>query len=287
MHIKAPAKINLYLHITGRRDDGYHTLESLIGFTSIEDNLEVTASDSWVFEVVGGFSSMLAEEENIIEKTAKMLASYAKIEPNAHISLHKHIPIGAGLGGGSADAAVALLALIRLWNLSIPIDVLMDMALSLGADVPVFMKEQAALVSGIGEVLEPVPSLPPFYIVLVNPGVHLSTPHVFKQGVETFSASNIPSPSDIQGMDTTSFIDFLKGQRNDLEPPALHIVPVIAEVLDSIASQDDCAFSRMSGSGSTCFGVFSDQKAASEAAIVIKKQKPEWWVQSSPFLTTF
>lgn len=273
LRISAPAKVNLYLHVTGKRPDGYHLLESLVAFTDVCDTVEVATADTLSLTLKGPYAvGLQAEEENIVLKAARKLATWAGIEPHVHITLHKEIPLGAGLGGGSADAAAVLKLLTQLWQLNISQDTFMAIALELGADVPVMLTGKAAFVSGIGEHVEPV--IQPFRLpaVLVNPGVFLSTPAVFKQGVARFSPP-MPTPEPIAQV--------LAQRHNDLETAAITLQPVLREVLEILAMQPGCVFSRMSGSGATCFAVFDNEAQAGDAAKAIATTRKNWWVKET------
>ncbi len=252
--ILAPAKINLYLHVTGKRPDGYHLLDSLMVSTKLYDVIEVFPANTLELEVTGDFANASGENnDNIVIKAANALALAANIKPAAKIKLQKNIPVGAGLGGGSADAAATLKLLNEFWDIGYSLDKLSAIGLSLGADVPFCVYNQAAIVSGIGEVIKPV-SISPLHVLLVNPNQHLSTKDVFTHKPINFSkeAGEIPS-------EAKAFIDFLKSCKNDLEANAAELVPQIAYVFSVIEKQRGCLFSRMSGSGATCFGLFNNE----------------------------
>ena len=262
----APAKINLNLHVTGQRADGYHLLESLVVFADVGDRLTVSAAAEPSLTVTGPMANGVPTDPgNLVLQAAHLMGVTAKV------TLEKHLPTAAGVGGGSSDAAAMLRALTNLTDQPLPL----DMGLSLGADVPVCLHAGAALMAGIGEQVTPVRSLPALPAVLVNPRVSVSTPDVFRALSPKANASMqaLPVMQDIQDV-----CDWLACQRNDLEDPARKIQPVIADVLEQL---DGAMLARMSGSGATCFGIYGDELAAVSAADFIKKAHPEWWVVST------
>lgn len=273
----APAKINLFLHITGKRPDGYHCLESLISFADIGDEVTLEAADDFILRIDGPFAGQLPEtSDNLISDAFKRLSAETGHPLNVAVTLTKNLPIGAGIGGGSADAAAAIRLLLKHWNIFVNEEVLNPFLLSIGADVPVCFANQTSFVSGIGEVVEPMGLIEPIPALIVNPGSFLSTPEVFKQGVAQYSHPIkyiVPTSKD-------ELMAFLKAQHNDLEVPAIACLPVINEVLRKIQEQQGCEFARMSGSGATCFGLFETKEQADLAGKEIRKQHPEWWVQS-------
>ncbi|MGO4852474.1 4-(cytidine 5'-diphospho)-2-C-methyl-D-erythritol kinase [Phaeovulum sp. W22_SRMD_FR3] len=271
----APAKVNLTLHVTGRRADGYHLLDSLVVFTELGDRLHFAAGPGLSLSVEGPMASGVPEsEENLVLKAARLLGG-----GNAAIRLEKHLPHAAGLGGGSSDAAAALSGLAALWQRSLP---LTSMVMKLGADVPVCLKPGVKRMQGVGEVITPLPSLPPLWLVLVNPGVMVPTPAVFAALTEKDGA---PMPDTLPTFgDVADLVGFLQHCRNDLEAPALTVAPVVGRVLAALAAQPGCAVARMSGSGATCFGLFARRDAAKEAARVLWAAEPGWWVKETGLL---
>lgn len=281
LELPAPAKINLHLHVTGKRGDGYHLLESIVAFTEVADYITVSSSENLSLTVEGPFAPQLPSDGNIVLKAAEKLAAWAGIAPKASITLQKNIPLGAGLGGGSSDAATTLHLLSSLWGISPDTSTLHNIALSLGADVPMFIEKQAAFMSGVGEKLLPMANMPELYAVLVNPGVHLATPDVFKAGGMTFSASE-KDVASVVGRDDV--LDYVLQCRNDLEAAAIALAPVVATVLSVIKGLNGCLLSRMSGSGATCFGLFRMQAEAENAAFAMRNAYPQWWVQATKVL---
>jgi len=270
----APAKVNLHLHVTGRRADGYHLLDSLVVFAGVADRLWVEAADGFALRLTGPFAPELeAEQDNLVLRAGRLLADAAGITPHGALTLEKILPVASGIGGGSADAAAALRLLQRFWQVSLPPDTLATLCRQLGADVPVCYGVRPAMMRGIGEILTPVAGLPEAGLVLVNPGVGVSTPSVFKARTGAFSA---PADSLEAGWpDSASMAAALRALGNDLQPPAITLAPVIAEVLSSIEALPGCLLARMSGSGATCFGLFESPTAAIQAAEGL--QHPGWW----------
>lgn len=284
---RAAAKINLYLHVTGKRADGFHLLDSLIVFVDMGDDLEVAPADDLTLVLEGPFGPELGragdDQDNLVIRAARLLQEKRRDHPTAgapgaRIRLVKNLPVAAGVGGGSADAAAAIEALSALWNLRLPVPDLMALGLQLGADVPACLAGAPVLVSGIGEGLTPAPMLPDFHVVLVNPGVALSTARVF--GALTPGAYGPARPLDQPVPDMEHLIHELGQRRNDLEGAAIKLAPEIAQVLQVLEDVPGCRFARMSGSGATCFGIFADAPDAARAAQQIKTAYPDWWASS-------
>ena len=275
--VEARAKLNLYLHVTGRRADGYHELDSLVTFAALADTLEIAPANALALTVSGPFAGGLDAGDNLATRAAAALAERLGRPADVRIALHKRIPVAAGLGGGSADAAAVLRGLTGLWRLSAEhADDLQEVGLSLGADVPVCLDSRAAYMACIGEALSAPPRLPPCAVLLVNPGVPVPTGPVFAARRGPFS---VPGRFQASPRDATSLANLLRTRRNDLEPPARALVPEIDRVLARLASSSGCLLARMSGSGGTCFGLFEDETAAADAAGAIAGDRPGWWVQ--------
>jgi 4-diphosphocytidyl-2-C-methyl-D-erythritol kinase len=268
----AHAKVNLWLNVVGRRDDGYHLLDSLVAFVDLADTVEARPADRLSLELEGPRASDLAgEADNLVLKAARRLADRAGVTPRASIRLGKHIPVAAGLGGGSADAAATLRELVDLWRLALPEEELFDLAQSLGADVPMCLAGRTALVSGVGERLQPAPPLPPAAIVLVNPGTALPTVEVFAARRGPFS---VVRPVAQPWRDLPDLVAALAERGNDLGEAAMKLRPVIAEVLDVLHGSDGVRYAAMSGSGATCFALYDTPVAARRAAAAMP---PRWW----------
>jgi 4-diphosphocytidyl-2-C-methyl-D-erythritol kinase len=275
----APAKLNLYLHVVARRPDGYHALDSLAVFLDIGDEIAVRPATKLALAVKGPFAAQTpAGPDNLALRAARALAAAAGVPAAAAITLTKNLPVAAGLGGGSADAAAALAALDRLWKTGIPEAALDRLALGLGADVPLCRRRRPQQIAGIGEVLSDAPALPPFHVVLVNPGTPLATAAVFAALEPRFSAA---APFERPPADVRDLARMLAARRNDLAVPARRLAPVLDEVLAALAARPDCLLARLSGSGATCFGIFAAQSAAKAAAKAIASQHPAWWVAAA------
>jgi 4-diphosphocytidyl-2-C-methyl-D-erythritol kinase len=247
--LRAPAKVNLWLNVVGRRADGYHQLDSLIAFTDLADEIAAQPADRLTLTVDGPLASALEREaDNLVLKAARLLADRASVSPRAALHLTKRIPVAAGLGGGSADAAAALRALVDLWRVALPIEELFDLAARLGADVPMCLAGRAALASGVGERLAAAPALPSCAILLVNPGVALATPAVFAARRGDFSPAR---PLVRPWTDLAGFALALAERGNDLTDAAVSLQPVVGEVLAFLRQTDGAVHVAMSGSGAT------------------------------------
>ncbi len=269
----ARAKVNLWLSVVGRRADGYHLLDSLVAFTDLADTLEAGPSDGLSLALEGPEAPSLAgEADNLVLRAARLLAGRAGVSPRAALRLAKHIPVAAGLGGGSADAAAALHALIDLWRVALPVEELFDLAAALGADVPMCLAGRPALVSGVGEVLQPAPPLPACAILLVNPRTPLATPEVFAARRGPFSAAT-PVPSSWPDLD--GLVAALAARGNDLADAAISLRPAIADVLAALGRTEGVRYVAMSGSGATCFALYDDVDAAGRAGAGL----PDLWWQ--------
>lgn len=268
----APAKINLTLHVTGRRADGYHLLDSLVVFADVGDRVAVQPDTGLSLVIDGPMAAGVPPgEDNLVLRAARLIGA-----EGAAIRLTKHLPMAAGIGGGSSDAAATLRALSRLTGRPLPGR---EALLTLGADLPVCMEPFPQRMRGIGEVIARVPDLPALAMVLVNPGVHVPTPAVFRALTHRDGA---PMPDSLPHFaDAVGLAGFLRGQRNDLEDPAIRLAPQIGTALQALSAQADCLIARMSGSGATCFGLFPDQDAAERAAAALRITYPYWWVLST------
>lgn len=272
----APAKINLALHVTGRRADGYHLLESLVVFTEFGDRIEVAEAAKDAFSVNGPFGDHVpADAGNLVLRARDAFRAFdGPTKRSVSINLTKNLPIASGVGGGSSDAAATLKALNRLWGSGLTEAQLAEIGLPLGADLPMCLAVRPLIARGIGEKLEPLGDFPALDIVLVNPGVAVSTPQVFKA---LASPDNPPLPVLHQITTFAALVNWLKLARNDMEAAARSLAPPIGDALNALTSQR-AAFSRMSGSGSTCFGLFSSAAAAQSTAEAIRAAQPGWFV---------
>lgn len=269
----APAKVNLALHVLGRRDDGYHLLDSIVVFAAVGDRLTAEAADTISLGVTGPFAAGLAgEADNLVLRAARLLAQAGGVREGARLTLRKELPVASGIGGGSADAAAALRVLARLWRLDVPAAEMAALALRLGADVPVCLARRPARMSGIGDVLASLPDVPACGLVLVNPGVAVATRDVFRGRTQGFSG---PLELPARWPDAASLVAALATTGNDLEVPAIALVPAIADVMAALRERA-CLLARMSGSGATCFGLFASAGDAQTAAA--RLARPGWWV---------
>jgi len=278
--LAAPAKINLFLHVTAKRQDGYHELESLVVFArdaAAADQLRVSAAENLSLEIDGPFATALAaDDNNLVLRAARLLRGEAKL--GAKLSLTKTLPVASGIGGGSADAAAAMRLLNQHWQLGHDAAALATLGLKLGADLPVCLGSQPAMMRGIGEQLEPLHGLPPAWLVLANPGVALPTAEVFR------ALNGATGPAQAWPRMPASAADLailLRQRRNDLEAPARFLAPAIDPVLAALKAQTGCLLARLSGSGATCFGLFAESRLAEHAARLMARAYPSWWVAAT------
>lgn len=284
-HEPAFAKLNLFLHVTGRRADGYHLVDSLIAFAAVGDHLSVMPADALSLRVTGPMADAVdcAAEDNLIMRAAAALADLAGQPAKGALCLEKHLPVAAGIGGGSSDAAAALRLLMQFWGVTPPPEKLHEIGIRLGADVPVCLSQTPARVSGIGTKIEPMHNMPAgLYALLVNPRKPLSTAAVFKSRSGAFGAR---APSELKA-DTgvSDFVALLAECRNDLEPAARRLEPEVDQVLSALSEMPGILLARMSGSGPTCFGLFSDPVDASNAGRELSRIHPGWWAAAAPLL---
>ena len=271
----ACAKINLALHVTGQRADGYHLLEMLVTFARYGDRLGFAAADADDFTLSGQFADVLADDPgtNLVLKARDLLREAAGGAPPVRIHLEKNLPVASGIGGGSADAAATLRGLMRLWDVALPAETIAALALKLGADVPMCLKSAPLIARGIGEEIETADTLPSFAMVLANPLKGVSTPEVFRR----LATKNNPPLVLIK---TPHWMEAIRATRNDLEPPARELVPEIVEISNMLTAEG-AHFIRMSGSGATCFGIFETPVAALRAAEHLHAARPDWYFQAT------
>ncbi|MCP5366146.1 MAG: 4-(cytidine 5'-diphospho)-2-C-methyl-D-erythritol kinase [Hyphomicrobiales bacterium] len=275
----APAKINLYLHVLGRRADGYHLLDSLAAFAGIQDVVAARPADDLTLTIAGEHAGDApVDDTNLVLRAARLLAETAGVAPGAALTLTKRLPVASGMGGGSADAAATLKALDRLWGLGTAPADLMRLGLMLGADVPVCLGGRAAFMGGIGADLAPAPALPPASVLLVNPGVAVQTPAVFRARTGPFSQ---PGRFDYAPADAGELAALLQARTNDLTEAAIALQPVIETVLTALEACPGVLLARMTGSGATCFGLFADAGDAAAAALALGPANPGWWVKAA------
>jgi 4-diphosphocytidyl-2-C-methyl-D-erythritol kinase len=265
--LEAPAKINLFLNVVGKRQDGYHLLESLfIPIPGLYDVIKVEAAQ----ELSCVMEGCPAIPNNIALKVASQLKERFAIKPGAKITIIKKIPISAGLGGGSSDAAATLKLLLALWGITMSDSEQIEFAARVGADVPFFLKSNTAFIQGIGEIITPVKLNLNLPLLLVNPGVEVNTAKVFQEGFPQFT-------NKLKEIGTQTLIEQIYKGKNDLEANALKFAPQVGEVLDCLRALPNCQLARMSGSGATCFAIFTDLKSAISAQAQLPKN---WWSHS-------
>lgn len=275
----APAKLNLYLHVTGRRDDGLHLLDSLVAFAELGDTVTFAADDEPGLDIEGPFAGALTSEpENLVLRAARWLATRTGRAPAGRFRLDKQLPVAAGVGGGSADAAAALRLLADAWDIDLDAIEPTELAAALGADLPVCLAAAPTYFGGIGDDLTPAPALPAADLVLVNPGVALPTADVFRR---LRQIEGEPARFEDAPVDAATLAALLAERRNDLEAPATDVAPIVGKVLSALRAAPGTLLTRMSGSGATCFGIFGDAGAAQAAAAAISTSHPDWWVRTT------
>lgn len=286
LHVFAPAKINLFLHVTGRRDDGYHMLDSMVAFADIGDKLDIEPSSSFSFNIKGPFAGSFSAKDkdaspdsgNLVVRAAWELSRLARRDLTCRMTLHKFLPLASGIGGGSSDAAAALWGLMDMWgiNSKSAAPYMADLMNDLGADVPVCMECRPAMLSGVSTVRPIDSGLPEIPVLLVNPVRSCGTKNVFMNH-DGACRDPVDVPDDLS--DRNAFLDFLRKQDNDLTDAAMQNVPEIESVLELLSEQEGCLLSRMSGSGATCFGLFEREEDVMDAAEHILLAHPHWWVR--------
>jgi len=273
----APAKVNLCLHVTGRRADGYHLLDSIVVFAGTGDRLSVTPAAGLTLRLSGPFAAAVPEgDDNLVLRAARLVRPAGA---GAALVLDKRLPAASGIGGGSSDAAAALRLLARLWGVALPDAAT---AAALGADLPVCLAAAPARMTGIGGGLSPLPALPACWLVLANPGIAVPTGAVFA-GLERRDGAPLPDRLP-PWPDAAALAAFLGQTRNDLAPAAEALAPPVAEVRAALAAQPGCLIARMSGSGATSFGLFARPGEAAAAAAALRRARPGWWVADAPVL---
>jgi 4-diphosphocytidyl-2-C-methyl-D-erythritol kinase len=274
----APAKVNLCLHVTGRRGDGYHLLDSLVVFAGVGDRVTVLPGKGLTLRLTGPEAAALSvEPDNLVLRAARVMGVR-----DAVLRLWKGLPVASGIGGGSADAAATLRAVARLSGRPLPEAAAI---LALGADVPVCLAGRPARMQGVGEVLTPLPPLPPLWLVLANPRVAVGTPQVFA----ALSCRDHPPLPAFPGAAQRSASEFCawlaRETRNDLTAAAHLVAPALAQVQTALAALPGCLLARMSGSGGTHFALFDRAETARAAARSLVARNPRWWVADGPVLS--
>ena len=282
----APAKVNLALHVVGQREDRFHLLHTLCVFTELADLVSVDAAGHDRLEISGPFGTDLPNgRSNLVLRALEKFRDRfpGRLPDGLAIHLEKQLPVAAGLGGGSADAAAVLRILARLCDTP-PADAeLFTLAATLGADVPMCLLSRACEVRGIGEQIRPLGGFPHMHLVLVNPLEEVSTPQVFHR---LEKKHNPPMPEIPVPLDRAALLSlWLADTRNDLEGPAAGLVPAIAPIIAAIGATPGCVAARMSGSGATCFGLYGSAAAAHQAAHDLRERFSGYWVAATPVLT--
>jgi 4-diphosphocytidyl-2-C-methyl-D-erythritol kinase len=281
----APAKVNLALHVTGRRDNGYHDLHGLTVFTELSDELRAQPAPADRLEVQGPFAAGLGGPgSNLVWRAVGAFRSRwpGSVAGGVAFTLDKMLPVASGIGGGSADAAAALRAMSRLATSPVEPAELMSLAAGLGADVPMCLLSQPCEISGTGEILRPLKKIPPCHLVLVNPLLPVATADVFRRLEQRNNPRMPPLPDGLDHLSVFSL--WLADTRNDLEAPALAIAPVIGVLKTAVAGTQGCVLSRMSGSGATVFGLYGSGSQAMQAAKDLRRAFPEFWIAATPLL---
>lgn len=279
--LAAPAKVNLALHVVGQRADGYHLIETLAVFPQIGDTITIAAAARDSFDIDGPYAGDLgAGGANLVETSRDWLRERfgARACGPVAIRLEKNLPVASGLGGGSSDAAATLRGLSRHWRIGD--EAWRAAVVELGADLPMCLECRPLVARGIGEKLTMLEGLPDFAILLVNPGVPVSTPDVFRALARRDNPPLAALPELSRRDDFSTFCRWLSSSRNDLQAPAIGLQPAIADALD-VLEASGAALARMSGSGATCFGLFGDEGAARDAAARIREIHPAWYVTAA------
>jgi 4-diphosphocytidyl-2-C-methyl-D-erythritol kinase len=282
---RAPAKVNLTLRVLGRRADGYHELESLVAFATVGDSLAFTPGKDLALTVRGPTAAAAGDlTDNLVLKAARALAQRIAGLRLGRFALSKRLPVAAGLGGGSSDAAATLRLLARHNRIALDDARLLAAARETGADVPVCLDPQPRMMRGIGELLSPPLRLPPLPALLINPRVSVATKDVFTAlRAPPVARDESPAWADAEWSeaDRQSLIDFVARHGNDLEPPAISLHPAIAQALSALRALAGCRLARMSGSGASCFALFDSGRAAAAAARALRAAQPQWWIKAT------
>ena len=278
--VAAPAKLNLALHVVGRRADGFHVLESVVAFALVHDTITVSPSPEFDLTVDGPFAKVLEEEadRNLVIRAARALAAIASWPSGAAIRLTKRLPVASGIGGGSSDAAATLRALAELWELAPSTIENPEITAALGADVPVCVSARTAMMTGVGERVTPLSPVPTVPVVLANPGVPVSTPAVFGARRATFRPRGLVPPAAVTAGGLARWIG---ETANDLTEPAMAVEPAVADVLEHLNALPGALVARLSGSGATAFALFETAAAATAAARHLAAARPGWWIRQS------
>ena len=267
---RAYAKINLFLNVFNRTKNNLHNLKSLVCFIDLYDEIIISESKKFLIKIKGPFKSFVKKRENIIEKTFIIFSKFSGLKTNYKILLNKKIPVAAGLGGGSADAAAILQGLNLLNKKKIKKKDLFKLAMEIGSDVPACLYNKNVFFSGYGQILSKAPKIPPVSVLLINPCKELSTKKVFN----IYKKKKLMKKSNFI---YKNFFLWILEQNNDLQKYAEKFVPEIKEMIKFLSSSKNCFFSKMTGSGPTVFGLFRKKIDAQKVNLLLKKKHPKWW----------
>jgi len=272
---KCPAKINLFLKLTGKRADGYHQLESLFAFLDLADELSMQESKNFILEIGGEFGELVDQKENLFTKILDYFASEFSISKNLKIKITKNIPVGAGLGGGSSDDAYFMHGLNEIFDLGLSLAELQKISLKFGSDIFFLLGNKAAIVKGRGEIIEEFPQFSSIPTLLVNPKISVSTKEIFNKFDGNFS-KKIPT-KDLLKKDV---FDLIENFPNDMEKPAISTLPLIYEIIENLKNSG-AKIAKMSGSGATCFGIFENEKTLNLAQKNLSKKFPDFFIKKT------
>ena len=267
---KAYAKVNLFLNVFNKSKDNLHNLRSLVCFIDLYDEIRISESKKFSIEITGPFKNFVKKKENIIEKTFIIFSKFLNLKTNYKIFLNKKIPVAAGLGGGSSDAAAVLQGLNFLNKKKIKKKDLFNLAMKIGSDVPACLYNKNVFFSGYGQILSKAPKIPPVSVLLINPYKELSTKKVF----DIYKKKKLIKKSNFV---YKNFFSWILEQNNDLQKYAEKFIPEIKKMIKFLSSSKNCFFSRMTGSGPTVFGLFKKEVDANKANLLLKKNHPKWW----------
>lgn len=289
MQALAPAKVNLTLNVMGRREDGYHMLQSLVTFTDIGDEITMVKSKDMIFDVSGPFAGDFSKSEiradnqsaNLVIKAIHLLQNHFNIYQNFSIKMVKNLPLSSGIGGGTSDAACAVRMALKSYNVKMTDSLMQKLTQHIGADFPVCYHCKPAMIYGIGDVIQPLEDLPVMHMVLVNPLKPCPTANVFQSRGNVLSNAQ-PLQNNLKTNDALT--SYIKSCGNDLTDAAVRIVPEIKDVLRELRDIPDCEYAEMSGSGATCFGLFGSMELATHGCALLREHYPDWWVQCGQIL---
>lgn len=280
MKIFCPAKINLFLKVLGKRDDGYHALESLLAFTDLNDELEIVESKKFYLEITGEFSHLLDSSNNLFVKIMEYFCDEFAIDDNIHVKIQKNIPIGGGLGGGSSNAASFMIALNDFYKLKLSKEKLQKISLKFGSDIAFFFEDSASIIKGRGEIITNYPKFESISTLLVNPKIFISTKDIF----ENFG-TNYSTEITTEELLKRDVFDLTKSLANDLENPAVKCAPAIKKIIENL-KDNGAILAKMSGSGSSCFGIFNDKERLKTAQQFFNQNFPDFFVRKIKILST-